>query len=77
MCFGFIVANNYLTFYNSFYSQDEIIYILLELFSFLSFAFTSFVISKSKYKKVIFKKFEINILYCDIFSLYTIYCSNI
>ena len=59
-----------LTLSNSFHSEDEIIYILLRIFSFVSFAFISIVIAKSKYKKVLLESLK-SIFYIVIFfSLY-------
>ena len=59
-----------LTLNNSFYSEDEIIYILLRIYSFISFAFTSFVISKSKYKKVVLASLKSTFYIAIFFSLY-------
>ena len=59
-----------LTLNYSFYSEDEIIYILLRIFSFISFAFTSFVISKSNYKKVVLASLKSTFYIAILFSLY-------
>ena len=55
---------------NSFHSEDEIIYILLRIFSFVSFAFISFVIAKSKYKKVVLESLKSIFYIVIICSLY-------
>ena len=59
-----------LSFTNFFYSEDKLIYIFLRIFSFISFAFTSFVIAKSKYKKVILKSLKSTFYIVIFFSLY-------
>ena len=59
-----------LTLNYSFNSEDEIIYILLRIFSFISFAFTSFVISKSNYKKVVLASLKSTFYIAILFSLY-------
>ena len=59
-----------LTLNYSSYSEDEIIYILLRIFSFVSFAFTSFVISKSNYKKVVLASLKSTFYIAIFFSLY-------
>ena len=64
------------TFNNSFNSQDEIIYILLRIFSFISFAFTSFVISKSNYKEVVLASLK-SIFYIVIFVSLYLYIAQI
>ena len=58
------------TFNNSLNSQDEIIYILLRIFSFISFAFTSFVISKSNYKEVVLASLKSTFYIVIFVSLY-------
>ena len=64
------------TFNNSLNSQDEIIYILLRIFSFISFAFTSFVISKSNYKEVVLASLK-SIFYIVIFVSLYLYIAQI
>ena len=65
-----------LTLSNSFLSEDEIIYILLRIFSFVSFAFISFVIAKSKYKKVVLESLK-SIFYIVIFFSLYLYIAQI
>ena len=65
-----------LTLSNSFHSEDEIIYILLRIFSFVSFAFISIVIARSKYKKVILESLK-SIFYIVIFFSLYLYIAQI
>ena len=65
-----------LTLSNSFHSVDEIIYILLRIFSFVSFAFISFVIAKSKYKKVVLESLK-SIFYIVILCSLYLYIAQI
>ena len=65
-----------LTLGNSFHSEDEIIYILLRIFSFVSFAFISIVIAKSKYKKVVLESLK-SIFYIVIFFSLYLYIAQI
>ena len=65
-----------LSFTNFFYSEDKLIYIFLRIFSFISFAFISFVIAKSKYKKVILKSLK-SIFYIVIFFSLYLYVAQI
>jgi len=55
---------------SSTYSEEKLIYTLLRIFSFLSFVFISFVISKSKYKKVILESLKLTFYIAVLFSLY-------
>ena len=64
------------TFNNFLNSEDEIIYILLRIFSFISFAFTSFVISKSKYKEAVLASLK-SIFYIMIFVSLYLYIAQI
>ena len=59
-----------LTLNNSFYSKDELGYVLLRIFSFISFAFISIVISKSKHKKVVLTSLKSTFYIVIFFSLY-------
>ena len=59
-----------LNFSNSFYSEEKLSYVLLRIFSFLSFVFTTYVIAKSKYKKVIFESLKLIFYVVIFFSLY-------
>ena len=65
-----------LTLSNSFNSEDEIIYILLRIISFVSFAFISIVIAKSKYKKVVLESMK-SIFYIVIFFSLYLYIAQI
>ncbi len=65
-----------LTLTSSIYSEEKSIYILLRIFSFLSFVITSFVIAKSNYKKVILKSLK-SIFYITIFFSLYLYVAQI
>tara|TARA_B100001113_G_scaffold345102_1_gene334325 strand:+ start:1300 stop:2661 length:1362 start_codon:yes stop_codon:yes gene_type:complete len=65
-----------LTLSSSFNNEDEIIYILLRIFSFVSFAFISFVIAKSKYKRVVLESLK-SIFYIVIFCSLYLYIAQI
>ena len=65
-----------LTLSNTSFSDDEIIYILLRIFSFVSFVFISFVIAKSKYKKVVLESLK-SIFYIVIFCSLYLYIAQI